>query len=236
MQIRIVTWNIWGGRRLKDVAAFLKDANADVVGLQEVWEIRKNEKVINQAAKLAEGMDYSYSFCPAFVFKTAGYTQGNAILSRYPIKGGACHLLSEESLYKRNAETEPRTAGEALIELPNGRELRILNVHLAFSHGLRPSKIRDIQMHNLLPLLKTPHTILMGDFNVLPESPEIKNLNEIMKNADPVPIAPSWKRFRMASRLDHIFISKDLSETSCTIGASRASDHFPVIAEIELGE
>ena len=213
---------------------FLLESRADVIGLQEVWEKNVKGAVENQASKLAEALGYSYSFCPALNFKKGGYTQGNAILSKYPIRAGTCHLLSEESLYKGNAETEPRTAGEAMIEVPEGEPVRVFNTHLAFSHGLKPSKIRDIQMEALLNLLKQPRTVLMGDFNVLPASPEIKNLNELMRNTDPVPISPSWRRLTLESRLDHIFISKDLKELTTNIGNTKGSDHLPVMAEVEV--
>lgn len=233
MQITLLTWNIWGGRRLPLVIDFLKKNPADVIGLQEVWEIEKDGEVVNHAAKIAEALNLAYMFSPAFAFQKGGYTQGNAILSRFPLKATLSHLLSEVALYQNNAETEPRSAAEAVLALPEGGELRVLNTHLAYSHGLRPSKIRDMQMAHLVTLLDRPRTVLLGDFNVLPQSPEIKKLNEILKNADPVPIAPSWKRFRLASRLDHIFISRDLKETSCAIGASKGSDHLPVIATID---
>ena len=78
--LRIMTWNIHGALGTDDkndvnrIIKHIKDANPDILGLQEVADEE-------MAAKIADKLEMYYYFGPEFEGE-----DGNALLSKYPIK------------------------------------------------------------------------------------------------------------------------------------------------------
>jgi len=243
MQIKVTSWNIWSGKRLPEVLSFLKSEKPDIIGLQEA--IKETGKK-NTAEIIAQELGYEYVYSPAFLNTRhkITYEQGNAVLSKFTITSNQCHFLTAHDLYQNTAETEPRIAIEALIKIKNVN-LKVFCTHLAYSHQLRPSKMRDLQVDNLLKLLPQKKTILLGDFNAESNGNEIKKISHVMKNADfKTPHSPTWTvhpfnyfgfvENDLKHRLDYIFTSNDIRINDFVIGNSQASDHLPVTAVIEL--
>ncbi|MBI2039661.1 endonuclease/exonuclease/phosphatase family protein [Candidatus Microgenomates bacterium] len=239
MQIKVVSWNIWQGHHLKMIISFLKQNNADVIGLQEAIE----KDGTNTAAVIAKELGYQCSYHRAVDQTRLGYPQGNAILSRYPIAKSIFHKLSGLSLYKNTAETEPRIAVEAKINTGNNM-LTVFTVHLAYSHQFKESKMRNLQVDNLIKLLPSARAILMGDFNSHPDSLIVTKLNQVMVNADQNLTVPTWTVYpfnvegfaetKLRHRLDYIFVSKDIRVRSFRVKDSEGSDHLPVSAIVEI--
>src|SRR6266480_1308494 len=126
MNIKVLSWNIWKGKHLKEVIEFLKTTKADVIGLQEVVGETTAQKIANQ-------LGYEYTYFTAFTTNRHEtiFDLGISILSKYPIKHATCHFLSTMDAYEQNAQTEPRIAVEAEIEI-NGILLHVFTVHLAY--------------------------------------------------------------------------------------------------------
>lgn len=239
MKVKVISWNIWKGKFLNQVIKTLKELDAEVVGLQEVIEKEGGERKINTAQTIAQKLGYQYIYCKAFTTDrhTPTYDLGNAVLSRFPIKKHQCHSLSGLILYQNDSVTEPRGAAEAKIEIA-GREIKFISAHLAFSQKLEPVEIRKIQLENLLKIIDPSNTVLMGDFNSLPDSEEIKKLAQVLVNTDPNPLSPTWTNFRDPDqpqyRIDYIFTSNDLKTQNFQIINSSASDHYPILATLTL--
>lgn len=239
MKIKVVSWNIWQDYHLKEVITFLKQRNADIIGLQEV--IEKNGT--NTAATIAKELNYSYAYYQAIDKTKLGFPQGNAILSNYPIKESQSYFLSDKSVYQDTPETEPRIAIKAIIPIGE-KPLNIFTTHLAYAPKFQNSSIRDRQVENLLKLLPAKNTVLMGDFNAHPDSIYIQKIQKNMRNVDSQNTQPTWtiypfeydgfKETQLKHRLDYIFISKDLQADSFTIKQSKGSDHLPIVASIEI--
>lgn len=231
MIIKVLSWNIWRGKNLDKVIKLLSELDAHIISLQEVAVI--NGQI--QAEEIARKLNLNWFFCKTFSddrHDSPKYDLGNAILSKFKISKEVCHLLSGLDLYKKDSGTEPRGAVE--IELTvDGKKLTIINTHLAYSKNHRSSKIRDIQLNNLLSnqtIQQSNHLILMGDFNSLPESEEIKKVERVLVNADKNPTQPTWK----GKRIDYIFVSPNIKVKSFKVLKSDASDHFPILAEIKI--
>jgi len=245
MKIKVLSWNIWKGKYLDNVIRFLKENDADIIGLQEVTEEDTTEGRRNLAKIIAKSLDYNYAYFKAFTTDRHEkvYDYGNAILTKHQIENPNYYFLSDLSDYKKDAETEPRIAGIAEINI-NDKRVKIVNVHLAYSHELRSSKMRIKQIENLTKLINSNKTILMGDFNASNFSGEMNMVNEIVKNADQNSDKPTWSVFPtnykgfevkgLDYRIDHIFVSKDVKVMDFKVEESTASDHLPISATIEI--
>ncbi len=176
LPITVVTWNLWwrfGGfqQRQQPILDVLKDADADIICLQEVWA-KDNER--DQAAWLGEHLGRH-----VVRHDTAhrdGLSFANAILSRWPIVASESHALP-------GAEGHPalRRVIHATIESPRGL-IHVFATHL--DQRFDNSALRQKQLHLISTLAKSidrnPDTdfpiILAGDLNAVPDSDEIRTL------------------------------------------------------------
>lgn len=60
MKIKILSWNIWVHAKLVEISGLLKEANADIIGLQEVQADDPERDVIG----FLKGLGYEYVFAP----------------------------------------------------------------------------------------------------------------------------------------------------------------------------
>ena len=83
-RLRVLSWNLWWRfgpweARRPAIAATLAHIDADVIGLQEVWD----DGHVSFAAELAADLGFHYAFSSQL--ELDGVRFGNAVLSRWPI-------------------------------------------------------------------------------------------------------------------------------------------------------
>lgn len=164
-----MTWNLWWRygdweRREKAIRSTLKTADADIIGLQEVW----SEKDRNQAEILADELGFEWVYKTGL--KVDDVEFGNAILSRWPIKRTVSSALPSASA------GEKRTALFSEIESPRGI-IPFTTTHLTWER--HESATRQRQAQAVVELISKEATgtlppILCGDFNAAPTSDEIR--------------------------------------------------------------
>lgn len=255
MKVKILSWNIWRSKNIDDAIEFLKKSRPDITYLQEA--VKKNGE--DTTAKIARALGYHYIWHKAFTTNRhiPSYDLGNAILSKFPILENSFVFLSDLSLYKNNAETEPRIAQIAKVQTAPKTNLHIINTHLAYSTNCRPSKLRSYQIENLLKLIEAikpnsastesnsanvSQTVVAGDFNTTVESGELGEISKILVNADQNPIKPTWPLFDKKNnsktqpkyRIDHIFTSADIKVEKFKVEQSSVSDHLPISAVLAV--
>jgi endonuclease/exonuclease/phosphatase family metal-dependent hydrolase len=84
--------------------------------------------------------------------------------------------------------------------------------------------------------------ILMGDFNAEPEEPAIKQLSEKLQDTQTIVNRSREERKsypageKSEEAIDYIFVSREFRVLSASVLRDKtlASDHNPVIAEVEL--
>ncbi|MCL4353152.1 endonuclease/exonuclease/phosphatase family protein [Patescibacteria group bacterium] len=245
MRIKIISWNIWKGKNLDRIIDFLERENADIIGLQEVIEKDAVKGGINIGSFIADKLGYFLTYCKAFTTDrhVPVFDIGNATLSRIKPLKSKCIFLSGIEEYKGDSQTEPRIAVETQFSI-GGKSLTVFNTHLSYSDKLAVSNIRKKQTEKLIGLLKSQNTILLGDFNAAPESPEVKSIAKILKNADQGSFLPTWsvypadyKGFKVDGlkyRIDHMFMGRGVKIRKFWLGKSGASDHLPLLAETEI--
>jgi endonuclease/exonuclease/phosphatase family metal-dependent hydrolase len=229
--IRIMDYNLHNGFNtdgqldLEALAQVIEAGDADVIGLQEVsrgWVINGS---VDMLQWLSQRLDMPYVFGP-----TEGLLWGNAILSRYPIVSVETASLPPESQRLRR--------GYIKAEIETGqRTIQLIDTHL---HHLEPdSEMRQEQVPLLIEAWGgAPRTILVGDTNATPDSPEM----QMFAGAGLVDVGsvlgpdPGYTFYSPApdSRIDYIWTSPDIVPTSFDIPQTTASDHLPLVTTIML--
>ena len=160
--ITVATYNICHGHYVdldwNKLAQVILEADADIVGLQEVDMRTFRVGGQDSLACLAEAAGYLYYlFVPAMDFDGGMY--GTAILSRFPM-----HFPEFTALF--SADCEPRSFGCFRFDLEDGRKGFFLNTHLSYEK----SSVRLAQINFLADWIhaniehESP-VILTGDFN-----------------------------------------------------------------------
>jgi endonuclease/exonuclease/phosphatase family metal-dependent hydrolase len=239
--IRILTYNVHsciGTDRKIDpcrIAAVIAEARADVVALQEIDVRRRRTGGIDQASMIASLLKMEAHFSPAMAIAEEQY--GDAVITGLPTEA-----IKTGPLPSRG---EPR--GALSIEVMVGdRKFHIVNTHL----GLR-GRDRIQQMTALMGPAwlqrdgkDLASTILCGDFNAVPASATYRlvarTLKDVQLSDKRQPARPTFPSRYPLIRLDHIFVSDDLTIIDAFVLRNRltslASDHLPLIAEISLGD
>lgn len=166
-----LSWNLWWRfgpwqERYPRILTLLQDLQPDLIGLQEVW----NDQDQCQAELLAEELGYSFAYTGAS--EIDGIQFGNAVLSRWPIRKSESYPLT--SVPSNDGGRNCRLV-HAQVEGPRGT-LDVFSTHLSylpFESAYRQLQTRDIcrYVSQIAPELPP---IILGDFNAIPESDEIR--------------------------------------------------------------
>jgi endonuclease/exonuclease/phosphatase family metal-dependent hydrolase len=79
-----------------------------------------------------------------------------------------------------------------------------------------------------------PHAVLMGDFNCVPDTPEMQLLYKRTRLRPPafcVPTFPSWRPQRA---IDHILVSEGLRTDNARAMPAANSDHLALAMDIDV--
>lgn len=231
--IRVLTFNIHHGAWPDDPTVTLetvRDAilatDADIIGLNEVDKFRSRSDDVDQAAWLANELDFYYVFGENVVFAGDG-TYGNAILSRYPINSSTNTLLSSPSVEQR---------GLLVADISvHGVDMRFAVTHLDASVS---GTIRETQATEIVTALggDPTYTILVGDMNAEPGTTEITTLSNALLDTwaeEGVGDGFTFPGNGPTKRIDYVFVSEDIFILTVeVIDDTVSDDHFPYRADI----
>ncbi len=231
MQLKVPSWNIWIDGHFDSIKDFLRDADADIIGLQEVKDDDPERDVIGYLTELG----YQHVFTPvAKKWKDKVYRDGCAVFSKHEIVSSMVHKLSEK---------DSRYAQQADVKI-NGSILHVFSTHLIHTHQ-KPSEVQELQAETLVGILPTERTIVMGDFNATPDSATIQKMKRDMFYDTDSASMPTWSVYpegchicnpqAIDIKLDYIFASKDLKTASFKVEESKGSDHLPIAVLVERG-
>jgi endonuclease/exonuclease/phosphatase family metal-dependent hydrolase len=272
--LRLVTFNLFHGgassgllgdaarldARLDMVARELAALRPDVVALQEASSGRGRGNV---AARLAQRLDlhWVHAEATARVFSlplvnrvivwTLNFSEGPAILSRFPIVAHEIHDLP-----RCERRLDPRVLLHAELETPWGR------VSAYSTHASRD----DCQLRRIAALVEERRGALpafvMGDFNAGEHLPGIQTLTngasgfvDAFRAANPAtPGFTVWQRIELPDptvfrRVDYVFVAPGLASRGRVTDSRLVlnvpgrladgtvlwpSDHYGVLADIEI--
>ena len=206
-------------------ADYILSEAPDVVGLNEIRSSGEAWDYRNQTAHLAAltEMPFCY-FAEAISFPGRG-PYGNAMLSKLAIVEAKTIPIPDPEPKLYNDYYETRCLLKAKLE--NG-------VTVLISHfGLNPDE-HENAAKTIVEHIEDEKCILMGDFNVRPDSHILDPIRARMKDTADVFAQPllSYPADKPDRKIDYIFVSPDIKVMSADIPALALSDHRPHIAEL----
>ncbi len=200
--------------------------NADIIGLNEMRDEGDAEEYQAQAKILAEKLGY-YSFFAKAVDVGGVNPYGNAILSRFPIISAETILIPDPEVHTYNRYYETRCLLKAKIDLWGGIEVCVTHF------GLNPDEQQNA-VDTVLANISDEKSILMGDFNITPDNPLLRQINDRMYDTSELfsQHLTSFPSDNPVMKIDYIFTSRDITVLAADIPADIVSDHRPHIAVI----
>jgi endonuclease/exonuclease/phosphatase family metal-dependent hydrolase len=209
------------------IAEVIKQYDPDVVGLNEMRDKGNSEEYTAQTDMLSKltGLENKYFARAILVSGTEPY--GNALLSKYPIVSAVTVPVPDPEPKKYNGYYETRCLLKARLECG----LTVLVIHF----GLNPDE-QESAVRTVLENLEDEKCILMGDFNLEPDSPILAPIRARMRDAAELfeSEKKSWPSDEPRVKIDYIFATPDVEILNADIPAIVASDHRPHTAEIKL--
>ena len=214
---------------LQRIADVINGQHPDLVGLQEVDRGVKRTEGRDEIAELAKLTSMNYAFAHNLDYQGGQY--GVAILSRFPIG------VIDHRKYENKREAERRGMVRVEVDI-GGKIINFVTTHLDYQY----EDGRVFETEQLLEFLASQKAplIVVGDFNDEPTGDACKLMLTRFEDA--------WLRSRAkgegwsypadkpARRIDYIFTrSSDRIRTKqAWIVSTLASDHLPVVADLEI--
>ena len=247
--VRLVTFNTHHGvgddgrHDLPRLATVLAAADADLICLQEVDRYYGDRSEdVDQALLLSRALDMQLAWGPA-IDEPRGERglrrqYGNALLSRLPILVSDVHPLPGGG--------EPRSALRTMVELDGGA-LWVTTTHLTLRSGDRAAQIAAVAALHTGPM---ETGVVTGDFNTVPDAPELAALREGFTDAwelarDRADRA-GWRFWRHDDggthpavsphrRIDQVWVTDGVAVASAQVADGHgASDHLPLVVDLEV--
>ncbi len=240
--LRVMTYNVHScigtDRQLNHlrIAEVIALHDPDIVALQELDLARQRSGRLDQAALIAKHLKMQFHFHPALRVKEEMY--GDAILSKWPLQ-----VRHAGELPTVNSRLAFETRGALWVTATCGdQEVQIINTHLGLS-----ARERVAQMNALLgtdwlghPACQQP-VIFCGDLNTVSLSAVHRKFSKVLQDAALHVKAPRRATFPSRFpflRLDYLFVSADIHVLGVHVPrmplTRLASDHLPVIADLQL--
>ena len=211
--IKILSYNLRGLRngpyvngertnalRAEDVAAVIREVDADIVGVQEVEHFRERSGNFEQLPWLAEKCGYEYYYYVLTCAYDDGSSAGHGIMSKYPIK------QYQEVVYKEQKGTAASSAeyGRFVLDV-DGTEVVFYNTHLLAGDSKNVNSIAAQQFKQVLNAFykETDPAVMTGDFNL-----GIKIMQQIVDKSKLISMngGPDWSDFTDKASIDNIYV------------------------------
>ncbi|WP_295798246.1 endonuclease/exonuclease/phosphatase family protein [uncultured Microbulbifer sp.] len=245
--LRIMTYNVHICRGMdgklspERIARVIARYSPDVVALQEVDVRRQRTGGIDQAKQIARLLAMDCHFQPAMHMEDERY--GDCILTQLPLRLIKKGILPGPHMQPRFfGPAEPRGALWVEVEF-GGVPVQIFNCHLGLSKGERMRQVEALLSEEWMGSEDCGRPrVLVGDFNALPGSPEIKRLGSVLADAQlklpgHKPLGTFFSRLPKA-RIDYVFVDQEVEVTDIHVPRNEltrlASDHLPLIVDLKL--
>jgi endonuclease/exonuclease/phosphatase family metal-dependent hydrolase len=221
--LRVATYNIHRGRGLDGRASLgrigdvLQEIDADVVGVQEVYEAQAEHLAHQLGMQLVTGI----------TVQRADGSYGNAILTRLGLRGVATFDLSVRTREAR---------GGIRVDLGfEGETLHVFNVHLGLKRRERAEQVKWLVERHILWDDRAGPRIVVGDLNEWFPGRVGRALRREFSSLRPrrthPSVLPLWA-------LDRIYWDHGVHGESLRVHQSRlarlASDHLPLVATLRI--
>ena len=239
MKIKALTFNIQHGVdqnspsrdiNLRQIADILKDSDADIVNLNEVYgagsfPCRDEELTVNYLASLS-GYNFSF-FAPAITANGKPY--GNGFLSKFPIRFAEVIPIPDPIRKDEDVHYESRNILKLILKAGD-KFITVFGSHF----GVASSEEKNaVELLDALVSEEKNECICLGDWNITPDNDIIKPLLIRLKNTS-TDNEPTFPSFAPEIKIDYILVSENIGIISGAPLKIIASDHFPYMAELEI--
>lgn len=192
MSLRVMTWNLWWRfgpweARQPLLLDLIREADPDVLCVQEVW----SDESTDQADTFAAELDMHVARTDPVFY--SGQSFGNAILSRWPLE-----RIDDLRLPRADGPTSHRRVVAARVETPFG-PWPFASTHL--DHRFDRSADRQAQIRAVMeaargwrgePTTELP-VILGADLNAVPDTDEVRLTTGRAPGVDDIVLSDVWE-------------------------------------------
>ena len=244
----------------EQVVDLIKTFDCDIVTLQESMRgIDQNVNKFDDSCNFIKNhTDYKNNFFGAvWVAKTqkdngviskdfgGDIEQGNQILTNLPILHasniffyGQYSLFDDVTHFKQT--DHPRAFLNAILQVGD-KKLQIINIHGSWTADKKENNRTKIQKKFLLKYIRTDiPCIVVGDFNLLPTTRQIKTLSKKLHNLifeyDIKSTRPDFDDGMDTGNIicDYVFVNDKVKVKNFSVPYSTVSDHHPMILDFEI--
>ena len=237
--------------RLDACAEVIREISPDLCGLNEinhyipgyVEKVGHFQNVADQTGYLAVFSGLNHSFFGKAISIEGRGSYGNAVISKYPILEAEAIGVPDPQIFDENAYYETRGITKVKLDIAGG--ITVLQIHVGLATAEKQNAV--VELCRIIDETEGP-LILMGDFNMCPDNFLLDRIRSRLTEVTPegegyVHTFPSWThdcnipeniRMHPYCKLDYIFVSHHFKPLGCRVVKSRASDHMPMIAELEI--
>ena len=242
--MKILQLNIWGGKLDKNIANLLKREDADVVCLQEVVHVEGGSSYFFldlEELLTATGYEHFYhtpSWSGKYMRREANW--GNSILSKVPFKNTHSFYTYQEKVENFDfLEDTDYNAGRSLQHVVVPHESGLLNILNHHGYHLREHKNGNDETMRQCGLIADyakkleGSVVLCGDFNLIPTSPSLEQINAVLVNhvKEKVIISTRTPLTPKTEACDFIFTSPDIGVKNFQVLDDIVSDHKALTIE-----
>lgn len=257
MNIKFVTLNLWhGGILFDEVVRFLKQQDADIVALQEVFNTDDQKLPVHfrSIESLRAQLDYPYyDFAPAVLDKWlyGNILNGNAVLSRFPIKERQVTFFDHELDMDNPRDPSdarwfpvtPRNLQHVTLQMQT-HEINVFNLQGVWDlDGDNVSPQRQKMSNTILKKIEgKSHVIVAGDTNAKYTNPVMRAIEDKLTNVFGDSLTTSFNMRRKdnpgyaTAVVDMIYVSDDFDIVSRECPDVDISDHLPLITTLDIKE
>jgi len=231
--LRVMTYNIRAADYgLDGIIATLREGEADIIALQEVDKLVRRTGRVDQPEKIARSLRMNYVFRKHFSYQGGKF--GLALLSRYQIDHVERVKVRRSNLILLKAR----------VHTPE-RPVRVIVVHFHPTNPLdkditkkenNAARLREAKRAFEIASTHDTPFLIMGDFNSNSGSPAYGLFAEKFQDCCRVGGGlweKTWPAKFPITRIDYIWASRHFRVLRCRTLRSSASDHLPVVAEIQ---
>ncbi len=242
--MKILQLNIWSGKLEKQISELLRREDADVVCLQEVVQVEGGRSYFFldlQELMSATGYEYFYhtpSWSGKYMRREAHW--GNCVLSKTPFKSTHSFYTYQEKVNDFDfLEDTDYNAGRSVQHVSvehNGQPVNILNHHGYHLHSHKNGDEETVRQCGLIAdyakKLNGP-VVLCGDFNLIPDSPSLEQINAVLVNhvKERGILSTRTPLTHKTEACDFIFTSPDIEVMNFQVLDDIVSDHKALTIE-----
>ena len=232
-------------------AEVIREVSPDLCGLNEIncyeqdflARVNYRNTAADQTSYLAENTGLSHGFFGKAIHFDGRGGYGNAVISKYPMLETVDIGIPDPEVRDEDAYYETRGITKAKVDIAGG--ITVLQIHVGLADAEKRNAVETLC--RVIDETEGP-LILMGDFNMYPDHPLLERLRSRLTDVLPdgegfVRTFPSWShdakipeniRDHPYCKIDYIFVTEHFKKLSCHVIQTRASDHMPMAAELEI--